>query len=218
MKRFTETTKWDDPWFRKLTPAAKLLWQWMLDHCDGAGVIDPDLELASFQTGCSIGDETRDELSGRIERLECGKYHIMKFVAFQYGALSEDCKAHRPIFQSLEKHKIERVSIGYPKGIHTLQETDKDTEKEKEKEKEGGVQRGGGFPESEAQARSLATTAGVPPDYAATVWHEIEGRGGSDSNGRPITNFASHVKARWNFKQSKPNGNGIGKPVKRDRQ
>lgn len=57
MKRFTETTKWDDPWFRKLTPAAKLLWQWMLDHCDGAGVIDPDLELASFQTGCSIGDE-----------------------------------------------------------------------------------------------------------------------------------------------------------------
>ena len=216
MKRFTETTKWDDPWFRKLTPAAKLLWQWMLDHCDSAGVIDPDLELASFQTGCSIDDGTRDELMGRIERLECGKYHILKFVAFQYGVLSDDCKAHRPVIQSLEKHQIERVSKGYPKGIQRVQETNKDTEKDKEKE--GGVKRGGGFPSSEAQARSLAVAVGVPPEYAATVWHEIEGRGGSDGNGHEITNFASHVKARWNFKQSK-SANGSGsKPVKRDRQ
>lgn len=132
MKRFTETTKWDDPWFRRLSPAAKLLWQWILDHCDGAGVIDTDLELASFQIGMPVSEETRSEIGLRIIKIECGKWHVQKFVAFQYGTLSADCKAHRPVFLSLEKHGLN----GYPKGIHTLQEKEKvkDTEKEKDKQ------------------------------------------------------------------------------------
>ena len=49
----------------------------------------------------------------RIVNLPCGKWFIPKFIEFQYGKLSEDCKAHNPIFLSLEKHGIERVSIGY---------------------------------------------------------------------------------------------------------
>ena len=51
MKRFTETNKWEDPWFRKLKPEMKLLWSWLLDSCDNAGIIDADIELAAFQIG-----------------------------------------------------------------------------------------------------------------------------------------------------------------------
>lgn len=123
MKRFTETAKWDDPWFRKLRPEMKLLWQWFLDHCDNAGVIDVDLELASFQIWYQYPSDTLLDFDGRVVALESGKMFIEKFIAFQYGKLSNDCMAHRPVFSSLEKNGIERVSIGYqyPLSISTRQ-------------------------------------------------------------------------------------------------
>lgn len=66
--------------------------------------------------------------------------------------------------------------------------------------------RAAGFPSSEEQARSIAINVGADPDYAATVWHEIEGRGGSDDRGQRVLNFASHLKARWNHKKSREAG------------
>lgn len=132
MKRFTETTKWDDPWFRKLPPQSKLLWLWLLDKCDNAGIIDPDIDLASFQIGAGIDDIALKSFDGRLVKIKCGKLMIAKFIPYQYGNLSRDCKAHNPIFQSLEKHGIK----GYPKGINTLQEKEKEKEEEKEAEEE----------------------------------------------------------------------------------
>lgn len=132
MKRFTETNKWEDPWFRKLKPEMKLLWSWLLDSCDNAGVIDADIELASFQIGYSYPMDTLSEFAHRVVKLPCGKFFIPKFIEFQYGNLSRECKAHNPIFISLEKHGLK----GYPKGIHTLQEKEKETDKETETEKE----------------------------------------------------------------------------------
>ena len=134
MKRFTETNKWEDPWFRKLKPEMKLLWSWLLDSCDNAGIIDPDIELAAFQIGYPYPINTLSEFVHRVIKLPCGKFFIPKFIEFQYGSLSRDCKAHNPIFLSLEKHGLK----GYPKGIHTLQEKEKEKEGEKETEK-GGV-------------------------------------------------------------------------------
>jgi hypothetical protein len=128
MKRFTETQKWEDPWFRRLPLEMKLLWQWLCDRCDNAGIIDPDIELASFQIGYQYPMDTLSQFDGRVIKIACGKWFIPKFIEFQYGNLSHDCKAHRPIFLSLEKHGMK----GYPKGIDTLQE--KETEKETEKE------------------------------------------------------------------------------------
>lgn len=131
MKRFTETTKWDDPWFRKLSPKLKCLWQYICDRCDGAGVIDLDVELASFQIGTKISTDDMRELSGRVEHLACGKWWIVRFVQFQYGRLSSECKAHAPVMASLNAYGLnERVSKGYPKGINTLQEKEKDKEKD----------------------------------------------------------------------------------------
>lgn len=131
MKRFTETLKWEDVWFRKLKPETKLLWQWLLDKCDNAGVIEIDLELASFQIGYQYPMDTLLEFGDRLVFLECGKHFIPKFISFQYGKISTECKAHNPIFQSLEKHNLK----GYPKGIHTLLDRVQDKEKEKDKEK-----------------------------------------------------------------------------------
>ena len=104
-KRFTDCHKWADPWFRQLSPTAKLLWQWILDSCDNAGVLDPAFGLASFQIGEDILPHIV-EIESRIERLDGGVLFIPKFIGFQYPTLSRECKAHNPIFASLEKHNL----------------------------------------------------------------------------------------------------------------
>ena len=133
MKRFTETTKWNDPWFRRLKPSAKLLFFWMLDNCDSAGVIDVDFELASFQIGCPVTEELLTDMDDRVVTLGNGKRYIYKFVQFQYGEISRDCKAHSPVFKSIEANNLttyfeanQRVSKGYPKGIQRVQDKEKD--------------------------------------------------------------------------------------------
>jgi uncharacterized phage protein (TIGR02220 family) len=127
MKRFTETNKWGDVWFRKLSPSAKLLWQWLCDNCDAAGVIEPDYELAAFQIGLAMGMDTLSEIGDRVKTLDNRKILLVKFVEFQYGELSIDCRGHNPVFTSLQKHGLELVSgangkkntVQQIKGIHT---------------------------------------------------------------------------------------------------
>jgi len=132
-KRFTDTDKWANrPWFRKLSPTAKLLWLYMCDSCDVAGVIDLDLDMVSFLIGCNVTDSHLGELSKQMETLDCGKLWIVDFVDFQYGNLSPDCRPHTKVISLLK---------GYTKGIHTLfdrvKDKDKEEDKDKDKEEEG---------------------------------------------------------------------------------
>jgi hypothetical protein len=129
-KRFTDSDKWTDPWFRRLPPKTKLLWLYLVDSCDNAGFWVVDFELASYLIGENVSHQDIIPYSeGRIVVGE-DKWEITKFIDFQYGKLSTDCKPHQSILKTLEK---QRVSKGYPKGIHTLEDKDKD------KDKEGGV-------------------------------------------------------------------------------
>jgi len=50
-KRFTDSEKWRDPWFRRLPTEYKLLWLYLLDECDVSGVWKVDLELATMIIG-----------------------------------------------------------------------------------------------------------------------------------------------------------------------
>lgn len=50
MKRFTETNKWDDPWFRGLTGVQKLMFLYIIDRCNNAGFWEVDEDGMMFQT------------------------------------------------------------------------------------------------------------------------------------------------------------------------
>ncbi len=109
----------------------KLFWLYICDKCDNAGAWQPNIRLATAQIGESLElAEVLRVFSDRITQLDGGKLFIVKFIPFQYGNLSPNCRAHIPILNNIEKL---RVSKGYPKGIHTLVE--KETEKDKEKKK-----------------------------------------------------------------------------------
>lgn len=137
-KRFTESDKWRDKWFRALRPEHKLAWLYLLDNCDAAGVIDLDSDLADFQIG--IAPDWKLFLSqcdGRVERLKSGKLWVVRFIEYQYGEPSRECRAHNPVFLSLEKNGLlDRYLKGYSKGIQRDKDKDKDKDKEKEQDKD----------------------------------------------------------------------------------
>jgi|688.fasta_scaffold432621_1 hypothetical protein len=140
-KRFTETEKWKDKWFRSLTCEFKLAYLYLLDNCDHAGVIDLDDELANFQIGTNVDWQAfYKTCEDRVSVLHNGKVWLHKFIEYQYGELSKDCKAHNPVFSSIKKNdlesKFERVSKGYRESIERDQDTYKDKDKDIDKDKD----------------------------------------------------------------------------------
>jgi len=98
MKRFTETTKWDDPWFLDLSSDTKLFWLYLCDKCDNAGVIDIHERKAAFEMGCdSPIDNMLRELGNRVTTLDSGKYHIKGFVKYQFGDVSSNSNLHKSV-------------------------------------------------------------------------------------------------------------------------
>lgn len=161
-KRFTETDKWKDPWFRKLSPRLKCLWQYVCDYCCPAGTFDLDWELASFIIGEPVSEKDLEFFEDRITRLPNGKHLIVKFIVFQYGTLSKDCPAHVRIFKALDTH-----SIPYPYPSSRVVDTLED-KKGKEEDRKGGIVKGGEIKESQKELPPHLNTARMQNKW--TVW------------------------------------------------
>lgn len=137
MKRFTDTAIWQDEWFMNLSPDYKLAFMFIKDNCDCAGVYKPNKRLAELMIGIPIEwEDFLNSCDGRIKLVQGGYWWITKFVDFQYGTLSENCKPHIKVIETLKKYNLYK---GYTKGNNTLEEKeeDKEEEKEEEEEKEG---------------------------------------------------------------------------------
>lgn len=114
VKRLTDTDKWLDPWFQELPFDAKLAWLYLLDRCDNAGVWEPNKRLANFTLGREMDWAALEQQfvsSGRLLVLGDGKWQLTKFIAFQYGKLSEECAPHRQVLRLIEKHRIHVNSL-----------------------------------------------------------------------------------------------------------
>jgi hypothetical protein len=133
-KRFTDTDKWSKNWFSGLDVKGKLLWLYLCDRCDCAGIIDINEKLISFQMGFKVSLKgIYTLLEGKVYPLGGSRVFLPTFIEFQYGKLSEGCRPHAPVLkilkefgllEVLEKMKMERVSKGYPKGMDTLKDKD----------------------------------------------------------------------------------------------
>ena len=114
MKRFTDSEKWVDPWFRQLTPTTKVFWLFLLDNCDNAGIWERDDAFFKFVSGIEIEiDAHLEDLADRIVVLDECRILVPKFVSFQQGGeLKESKPFHRGIFKILEKHGLEQNGDG----------------------------------------------------------------------------------------------------------
>lgn len=107
--RFTDCDKWDDPWFMELPAAHKLLWQYICDKCDNAGVWNVNGRLAEFHLGMVVNwPEAIKTFGGRIVILADGtKWHLTKFLTFQYPGGLGNSNAHKQVARLLVAHGLD---------------------------------------------------------------------------------------------------------------
>jgi len=199
MRRFTETDKWRDPWFRQIPYGTKLAYTFIVDNCDRAGVWTPDFELANFMVGYKIDwDGVKKSLGDRLVILDNGDWLIARFVAFQYGSLTHACPPHRSIIQLIvQKH----LRNGYPLEHACLKEglrTDPDPEQEPEPLEEAApaptraqpvkrtVPKKGRATKEEVMV--FAEVAGIEKSDAEWFFEKCEGQGWC-VQGRPIIDW-----------------------------
>lgn len=138
-KRFTDTTKWHDPWFSGLPDTYKLFWLFILDHCNEAGIWKVNMGLFSFYSKKNITlDKVIYYINDGKERVVYkgkDKLLILGFAEFQYGSFR---KSNHPFHKKLVSlidtvpdTECDTVSVGYGQGVDTLQDKDKDKDKVK---------------------------------------------------------------------------------------
>ena len=127
-KRFTDSRKYQDPWFRRLPPVYKCFWDYVLNTCNHAGIWKTDFEMASFCIGQEIHKEDAlRRLEDRIEVISGEKWFIPKYVAFQYGRLNPDNRCHKSALDLLTQE-------GVNKGLISTLQGCKDKDKDKDKD------------------------------------------------------------------------------------
>lgn len=131
-KRFTDSEKWSDSWFRNLPAKYKLFWIYLLDSCDCAGGWKVDFWLARIFLNDNYDEaETLNLLNSdkkRIETFKEGTYWFIKeFIAYQYGT---DLTSKSSVHRGIEKALTILEAKGLPKGYLTLKDKDKDKDKD----------------------------------------------------------------------------------------
>ena len=61
-KSFSDPDKWEEPWFANLSPEKKLLFIYLWDRCDHAGVINITTPIWSAHTGLDIDGEMLESI------------------------------------------------------------------------------------------------------------------------------------------------------------
>lgn len=115
-KRFTDTNKWRDKWFRGLTPIEKILFLYLTDNCDNAGFIEVDYDLWAYQIGLNE-DEIKYAFKSLKKNCEIvGEWcWITSFLHHQNNLpLKETNNAHKQIISLLKsKFNYFRNSIKF---------------------------------------------------------------------------------------------------------
>jgi len=123
-KRFTDTEKWRKPWFRKLPQEYKLLWFYILDDCDHAGIWQVDIDVAEIRTGEEFDVNKAIEIfDNKIYVFDNkNKWFIPSFIEFQYGKLNKENRAHNSVISILEKYNL----MGVISPLQGAKDKDKD--------------------------------------------------------------------------------------------
>lgn len=112
-KRFTDTNKYRDVFFRDLPAAYKILWDYIQHDCDHAGIWIVDFRVARIYVGDDLKLSQHEALKlfnegeQRIFEIDNGKrWFIRSFVDFQYGKLNPENRAHKSVILLLEKFSL----------------------------------------------------------------------------------------------------------------
>jgi hypothetical protein len=150
-KRFTDTDKWKDEWYTDLPNDYKIIWQYLLDTCDNAGIYKRNVKLLNIMCNTNVSDtDILNAFKLRVTPISDEKWIINKFCVFQYGTDFLDSKnkavisvVNKLIENNLYQSSTNTLLIPYPSSINTLSipygysiDTPKEQEQEQEQVKE----------------------------------------------------------------------------------
>lgn len=138
-KRFTDTEKWKKRLLRGIQAPYKLLWLYVCDDCNHAGVWEVDFEVARIRIGCpQISENEAVTCFGdKIIIFDDGeKWFIPSFLEFQYGELNPENRAHSSVLQIIRKYHLGRHCKGLLSPLQGCKDKDKELDKDKNKEKD----------------------------------------------------------------------------------
>tara|TARA_R110000868_G_scaffold301634_1_gene562030 strand:+ start:82 stop:687 length:606 start_codon:yes stop_codon:yes gene_type:complete len=145
-KRFTDSEKWQDNWFTELTNDQKVIWIYLLDHCDNAGIWKMNMKNLNYFCSTNISVEYFIfTFQKRLTRIDEELFIINKFCLFQYGPDFLTNKS-KPVLSALDKltqlkivekvNNIYTLSIPLPNPYLGTKDKEEDKEQDKEEYKE----------------------------------------------------------------------------------
>ena len=144
-KRFTDSEKWRDNWFTDLTNDQKIIWIYILDNCDNAGIWKMNMKNLNYFCSTNISvEEFIFTFQKRLTRINEELFLINKYCIFQYGPdfLNSKNKAVISALDKLTQLKVVEklnntytLSIPYQYPINTPKEEEEDKEQDMDKDK-----------------------------------------------------------------------------------
>lgn len=122
-QRLTDTNKWSKKFIKRLPPKYKLLWLYLCDACDHAGIWHYEPEIAELRTGFTYDwDQVLEYMDDKIVVFDDGeKWLIEPYVRFQYKKLNPKDKCHASAMKLLNKYELlflyEDIIQGHTKGL-----------------------------------------------------------------------------------------------------
>lgn len=141
-KRFTDSKKWDKPWYKKLPAKYKCLWDFITSKCDLAGVWEIDFDGASYHIGEPVSERDAQRFfKDHIYIINPRKWFVVDFIKFQYGEnpLNPKSPIHKKVLEILTKYSLSDTLYATLPARVKEEEEEKEGEEEGEQEEENGV-------------------------------------------------------------------------------
>lgn len=137
-KRYTDTDKWKKPFIRSMKAPYKLLWLYILDECDHAGIWQVDFEVAQIKVGEKFNEDVALKFFGnRVQVISDGsKWFVFDFIEFQYGDLNPLNRVHKSVITILEKYEIDYQNKPLTSPLEGAKDKEQDKDKDKVKDKD----------------------------------------------------------------------------------
>lgn len=202
-KRFTDTQKWNKPFIRSLKAPYKLLWFYILDECDHAGIWQVDFQVAQIKIGEKINKKDAIQIfNNKIIILDNGeKWFIPSFIEFQYGELQENNRAHRNVIYLLTKYELINEKLKFKPLTSPLQGSI-DIYKEKEEEKEQAKEEEGNIPNLQ-QVKDYFKLKGYKEEIAIKAFEYYDANNWKDKDGKKVLSWKQKMIGVWFVPENK---------------
>ncbi|HRP30497.1 MAG TPA: hypothetical protein PKV73_01330 [Agriterribacter sp.] len=130
-KRLTDTEKWNDDWYISLPNDYRIIWQWLLDNCNHAGICKRSIRLLNLMCNTDIDENKLVEvMEGRVI-ISGNNWFIPKFLKFQYTGLQSNKPVIVSVVRELEKQNlVSLIPESFGNDYLIIKDKDKDKDKD----------------------------------------------------------------------------------------